>query len=531
MKLKQFILCAAAIVLPLSANAASKKNKDRWFEIEVILFSQLGDKSALKESFPEHSELPKYRRSLDLLANYLNPDIASLKQLLPSCESPYYAANLVSQNAKLPALFTEKSLAEIAQIPALTAQSSTSFDELNNAADSFSDGTELLPTEAEKPLSITDSQNNSLQDNEQQNVELQNNHLQPSLATELSSELSAEERTEIAALVIAAENEFSHFKFPYTVEQVTDKSAESWCRIDKQQLTSQQSDNDDFDYYGFTVDKMPLAINAAEDINNTKSHLLSKESLKLGDVITDLRYSKNFRPILHMGWRQVARPKKQSIPVKVYAGDNFAADYEKQLTTFQTQQNALMSQAAINETLAAASGQQPKTDSLTERNAALLAQAKQTRIADIVSQISAITDDTDTLLNTIESDDLSLQLDDETNVNVEQNIAPIAPVQDWFIDGLFNVHLKHYLFITADFNVLDKNLAELATARLSDASPAINNTNSQNSRDALPTQAKAIRFKQNRRVISGEVHYFDHPYMGMIVQIRPYKKPKEETNN
>ena len=45
---------------------------------------------------------------------------------------------------------------------------------------------------------------------------------------------------------------------------------------------------------------------------------------------------------------------------------------------------------------------------------------------------------------------------------------------------------------------------------------------------APATQAKAIRFKQDRRVISGEVHYFDHPYMGMIVQIRPYTKPEPE---
>ena len=36
------------------------------------------------------------------------------------------------------------------------------------------------------------------------------------------------------------------------------------------------------------------------------------------------------------------------------------------------------------------------------------------------------------------------------------------------------------------------------------------------------------RFSQNRRVISKEVHYFDHPYMGMIVKIRRYKVPTRE---
>ena len=86
MKLTQLFLCSAALTLPLALQAATSKNNDRWFEVEIILFSQLGDKSQLTESFPDSSELPKYRRVEDLLARYLNPDIRSLKQLLPNCE-------------------------------------------------------------------------------------------------------------------------------------------------------------------------------------------------------------------------------------------------------------------------------------------------------------------------------------------------------------------------------------------------------------------------------------------------------------
>ena len=41
-------------------------------------------------------------------------------------------------------------------------------------------------------------------------------------------------------------------------------------------------------------------------------------------------------------------------------------------------------------------------------------------------------------------------------------------------------------------------------------------------------ELKTIRFEQNRRVISKEIHYFDHPYMGMIVQIRPFNVPEPE---
>ena len=305
------------------------------------------------------------------------------------------------------------------------------------------------------------------------------------------------------------------------------------CRIDEAYFAEIKASNPSFDYNGFTVDKMPLKINAIEDINSDITHLLSKESLKLGDVIQDLRYTKNFRPILHMGWRQVARPKKQSIPVKVYAGDNFAADYQKQLTQYQLEKRQLDLLQLDNDQIE----QSPLVnETAVETNQELLlAQAKQKRIASIVEQISSVSDDTELLLNSIEHDDLSLKINNDTALTNEDNIAPIPPVQDWFIDGLFNVHLKHYLFITADFTILDKNLAELATAQLANSTSAStdNGTNDtiDNSALAAPNtqvQAKAIRFKQNRRVISGEVHYFDHPYMGMIVQIRPYKKPKPE---
>ena len=32
-------------------------------------------------------------------------------------------------------------------------------------------------------------------------------------------------------------------------------------------------------------------------------------------------------------------------------------------------------------------------------------------------------------------------------------------------------------------------------------------------------------FKQRRRIISNQVHYFDHPYFGMVIELRRYKRP------
>lgn len=535
MKLTQLFLCSAALTLPLTLQAATSKNNDRWFEVEIILFSQLGDKSQLTEAFPDTSELPKYRRSEDLLARYLNPDIRSLKQLLPSCDNPEYPEELIKAQAQLPALFEEKTLTQIAQFTE-NLTSNTSDESTVTAPDlvgdnRFEDTSNIDTTAATYTPNVSNNAtqaqaNSQTADDDSASSPSSNGAVNTNMAeiNSLPSQLSAAEYEKIQNLVSAADAEFQQLKFQSSENLVT----KVLCRIDQHYFAEHQANDPSFDYYGFTVDKMPLLIDAPENITNDQSHLLSKESLQLGDVITDLRYSKNFRPLLHMGWRQVARPKKQSIPVKVYAGENFAADHQKKLTRFndsKTQQIAqlLEQKNAENPTISALTEKiTVNLDQLKSDQAEQLQAAKKARLEKIISQVSQVNDNTDELLTQLANEDLSLKLVGEDFTTAKQETPPLPPVQPWFIDGFFNIHLKHYLFITADFNILDKNLSELATAQLASSTSSSSNsaTDKPNS-----TQAKAIRFKQDRRVISGEVHYFDHPYMGMIVQIRPYKKP------
>ena len=526
MKLTQLVLCAAAIALPLSSHAASQKSNDRWFEVEIILFSQLGDKTQLKENFPDTTDLPKYRYAEDLLGKYLNPDIRGLKQLLPSCDSPAAPQSLLEQHAKLPPLFAKKSLKQILQF----AESKNNSTDLTAPNKNFSDASNdvtsaTIDNRLVSRKTTPDQANNPVTENEalssgKISAEVVSNAIDNPLEPS-SVELSQEQRIKIQQSVQAAEEEFQQLKFQYTAK----KEAKSFCRIDQSYFADYQASHPTFDYYGFTVDKIPLRIDSPEEIGNNNTHLLSNASLKLGDIITDLRYSKDFRPLLHMGWRQVARPKKQSVPVKVYAGENFEADHQKKLADFKALKNQHTRQ------LLAYTNQQDSVTSLAEKvpneqsKVEQLQLAKQARIEQIISQLSQVKQDSDELFTSIDKQDLSLELANKNIIAPRQLVQPQPPIQQWFLDGFFNIHLKHYLFITADFTVLDKNLSELASAELANSmvTAADNNTVI-----APTTQAKAIRFKQDRRVISGEVHYFDHPYMGMIVQIRPYTKPEPE---
>ena len=546
MKLTQLFLCSAVLTFPLMLNATTQENNDRWFDVEIILFSQLGDKSQLKENFPDSSELPKHRRVEDLLSRYLNPDIRTLKQLLPQCDSPHYVGDLAKKNAKLPALFSEKSLAQISQlVPELLVSnlsiglgqdstnlldSSNNLTQLSSDSDAanrydFTDDTglnnaELNNAELNREIAGTEPENNPTNNNATiNNITLGNSDIN---TIALPTSLSDEERAETQRLVLAADQEFQQLKFQYPAKT----EPILLCQIDPAYFADYQVENPNFDYHGFSIDKVPLLIDGQEDIDNNKTHLLSKSSLQLNDIIQDLRYSKNFRPMLHMGWRQVARPEKQSVPVKVYAGDNFVIPYQKQLTKFNEQKNQQRSHL-LTETSKKNLLEPSPVQNQTEQ----LEQAKKARLEQIIAQIAQVNENTDELLAAPDQQDLSLKLTDEMPLTATVSTPPIAPIQQWFIEGFFNIHLKHYLFITADFNILDKSLAELATARLAprlatDVNANVNLNSAANT--STPIQAKAIRFQQNRRVISGEVHYFDHPYMGMIVQIRPYTKPEPE---
>ncbi|MGB2740785.1 MAG: CsiV family protein [Cognaticolwellia sp.] len=519
MKLTQLFLCSAALALPLTLHAATQKSDDRWFDVEIILFSQLGDKSQLKESFPDTSELPKHRRIEDLLRWYLNPDIRSLKQLLPRCDSSLNTEKLVNKSAQLPALFNEKSLTEISLLAdeyGLLNQSSELEESSYADPTSFSDSTNSTTRAATEIQSagikaVTD---NAMLNSEVASNPFDNNDL-------LETTLSDEENAKIQQLVNDAEQAFQAIKFHYTA------TTESTliCKIDEAYFTDYKTNNPTFDYYGFAVDKMPSLIDGQENLGDSQTHLLSKNSLMLDDVFKDLRYSKNFRPLLHMAWRQVARPEKYSVPVRVYAGENFAADYQKKLNRFNDQQTVQMldNVSETNSLVTSPALNQIEKDSIDP-----LQVAKKSHIEQIIAQLSQVSADTDEQLSSLNTQALSLNTANGDPLAVAAKTPPLPPVQQWFLEGFFNIHLKHYLFITADFNILDKNLSELATAQLSDVTAATSSVDTENS---TPIQAKAIRFKQNRRVISGEVHYFDHPYMGMIVQIRPYTMSKKKARN
>jgi len=498
MNLKHLAFLSTALIFSQQISAAGKNKADRWFEMEVILFSQLGDKAQLKEQFPENSPLPQYRKIIDLLGPYLNPDITSLKQKLPSCNAPIYPGSLLNQ--AITALneqpyYVEKTLNELeSEIPESIRDIETS-----SSVSQFSDGTDT------RDISVNNEEDNDLIINSP--VVYAENQI----AVEQSLALSFEELTQRSILLSQAESEFSSIQLSYSNE--TASFDEVICTISFEQfnaLNQLNNENAFESYTAFNIDKMPSTIHNSGDIYTDNDYLIDKDSLKLHGIVKQLARSKNFRPLLHFGWRQKTKTKRLAVPMKVYAGENFAYHYEQELQQYQQQLEQVQTQEEmLNKAL---SDNSSSTVVLSEE--AFKQQAITARLQELMVKLPDLPTDTNNLLDEIDKD--------ITNTNAALNSkntfqAPIKPPQDWTIDGFLKVEVDFYLHITADFNVMNMSLAQLATQQLL---PLKEENDS--------ARLKTINFKQDRRVRSKEIHYFDHPYMGMIIRILPYRKPIKE---
>lgn len=84
----------------------------------------------------------------------------------------------------------------------------------------------------------------------------------------------------------------------------------------------------------------------------------------------------------------------------------------------------------------------------------------------------------------------------------------------WALDGTLNIYLNHYLYVETGLTLHregSKRQPQLVDETAMLQVPYLH----------------SIYMTQNKRVKSDEIHYFDHPNMGMILQIRKMEQPSE----
>jgi len=500
------------VVFALPVKASDKYVGD-WFETEIILFSQLDDKSKLKEVFTTESLLPNYPSEIDLLSAFINPDIASLKQQLPSCDNPQYPVSMLSKALnehyqEVSLLAPEKSLADIQAMQSLyLLETEADSFEVNNPVNANFPTELIADTEASAERKVVESNADNLIA-ETVNNEVANTQT-PLEAIELIEETPL--TVQQIALVEQAKQAFNKLQFSYKNATFF---ASNFCAISKAQYQTLAIDDSRYSHLGFTVKTMPRTVDAAENLFSETPYLLNKDSLQLNNIAKQLRRSKNFKPLLHMAWRQQVFDPKRSVPLKIFAGDNLNANFQAASAYYQKQKQQVLEQEAIIANILTSNQDTSDKVVISEPSEKeQLAVAKQQRLQSIIEQINSVSD-IEQVIAQLEQD-----ITIEANSNNDLISPPKPPVQPWYIDGFLKLHIfENYLNITADFNILNLTLAQQETLQLKSAS------NSQLINDAV----KRIRLQQHRRVISSEIHYFDHPYLGMIIQIRKHKRPQPE---
>ncbi len=258
-------------------------------------------------------------------------------------------------------------------------------------------------------------------------------------------------------------------------------------------------------------DQLPVTIDGRgwPVSGTTRRSILSKSQLELSDEFAKLQQHAAFTPLLHIGWREVVAPRNRAKHYTVQAGQDFS-------TRFNSDGQLL-------------SAGPPQT-------------------ADEAIDLSAE----------------NVSLFDLEEAATEQT-AP-APSALWELEGGFRVYLQHYLYIESEFilkrpveveQALTPEPVAAAEAQTNESSEQLSipadvvvadvvNPNEENPAVVVVTpdmqtseqgtlvkefhtveQLHSFKFDQKRRVRSGEIHYFDHPLMGMLVQIR--RSPEAET--
>ncbi|MBM7072377.1 peptidoglycan binding protein CsiV [Shewanella sp. 202IG2-18] len=226
---------------------------------------------------------------------------------------------------------------------------------------------------------------------------------------------------------------------------------------------------------------VPFSIGESKPITAYKGDgptLLANSQSQFESIIKKIQRQHGVHNLLHMTWQQPMLSRRNAKAVHLFAGQ----DYEKQ---FQPD------------------GFPVKIDTLEEHNSDENTQLHPEIISDVGS----------------ESDTTQASSINEPSAEAPPKQSPV-----WELDGKLNIYLQHYLYIQADLRLRNQGLLEHTSSddELNEANVPIEHVK----------QAQHFLFSipmvQNRRVRSGEIHYFDHPKMGMFIQIRKMKQPEEK---
>ena len=490
---------SSALLSALTVMSSAQANDDWWFDVEVIVFERKLSLSELDEQFEFVSSLATPDIEADVIGDVIRPDIRWIKQNLPSC------------TADTPPPYPEESLIT------LTFDDAIPSDEI---AEQDSPHT----PEVESPEVI-------------QPFATQREEASPSSAEELSvyAKDYGPSADTIAGYWLSFYTEENALFNPVTVPETQfcepAFTTDTWLSFEQGEWQTHYPDN---------RLPAPAALPITPEGNDwpyaSHAHLLPASAQELTSLSRQIRQNRELTRLLHVVWRQpVMFGKDNAFNVRLFAGKNYADSYD-------IMGNPIQTAFEPGSTLADESGENDDSVENHENKIQLNEDASPTSDSlvssgtqnDIFSNLEKrLAQPTPVEFDHFTDDDAHTQSNDEL-LKVDAAFRP--PI--WQLDGNVKVFLKYinrvpYLHI--DSNLFYRQPIPLSDLIDIDESGSANNTFANQTEDerlnseTLPEYKLAsVPFSEQRRVISKQLHYFDHPLFGMIIELRRYQPPTAE---
>lgn len=204
----------------------------------------------------------------------------------------------------------------------------------------------------------------------------------------------------------------------------------------------------------------------------TQAFLMPKSVHVLTETRAELERKGLAEPLLHVAWRQPVFNESTNYAMRLFAGQQFSKEFYY--------------------------------DGYPRQTVSLAARAPNKSLTERVNQ----------LLQLVENGQLRFTVDKE---QLPPRLAQQKqPDYVWQLDGLLHIFLiGNYLHIDNEFNLREVDMVDFSPSGLAQqAEYALSQQSTQQ------PYLRAYHFDQRRRVISHETHYFDHPKVGMVIQIR-----------
>ena len=578
MKLSRWCPLVASIsaVFLTTISTTANANDNWWFDVEVIAFKRNVALTELEEQFSLADNLSAPRAQADIISDIISPDISYLKQGLAVCgadTSVKWPSNgLLSVPAKdvdflslpkdnssqygdmSPNSYSEEAGYGYNETSGLTAnEPSLTPDEASQAQSETINGDEYGAT-----YSSTDSDYSDSLDYSNEGIITDDVTPAPDAATIASYWTSFFGVKDTSPITVPAIKYCEEAK-PWLSAEVTtalnvvapsDDELNSGVSISESKSRSSalqpvivwkvnQPDN-----RLPAPASLPIIIEGHDWPLASKAHLLTSNQQALSSISRQIRSNRELERLFHATWRQpVMFGKNKAFNVRLYGGQNYAQQFDmngdmreqKLANSSDNEQNNSATEFGYDSTAALSdydSNYTSGTDknSLSDVSTAFEADKPTAHGTDQFIAVSDIFADLNRRLSNPQAIEYGAFKALDTPMIVEQGeddaIDASLRTPIWEIDGTIKVFLKYINrvpYLHVDSEMFYRQPVPLSYFSSKDDSSG----NAAKPRMAPSTEYKlvSVPLAEQRRVISTQLHYFDHPLFGFVVQIRRYNRP------